>query len=319
VTKVGVVDLGTNSTRLLVAEVEGGRVRELERRLTITRLGEGVGGRRLLLPTAIARVRNALTDYRRTLDASGVDRTFAVATSAVREAENGEAFLGEVEWSYGFDTRLLSGDEEALMTFAGVFAGREAAEGTLVVDVGGGSTELVLGGPDGVAWHISLALGCVRLTERFLASDPPTPGELEACRNHVRALLAEHVPEETRPSHAVGVAGTVTTLATLSLELDEENPALVHGHTMSTGWIGAEAERLAALPVAAIRESRGIHPDRAPVIVAGTVVVAETLRHFGLSELEVSEQDLMHGAALAAVALPERTEGNAPPGAYTCC
>ena len=100
------VDLGTNSTRLLVAEVEDGRVRELDRRLTITRLGEGVDGRRLLLPTAIARVRNALTDYRRALDASGVDRTLAVATSAVREAENGEAFLGEVEWSYGFDTRL---------------------------------------------------------------------------------------------------------------------------------------------------------------------------------------------------------------------
>ena len=109
VTRVGVVDLGTNSTRLLVAEVENGTVSELERRLTITRLGEGVDGRRLLLPTAIARVRNALTDYRRTLDGAGVERTLAVATSAVREAENGEAFLGEVEWSYGFDTRLLSG------------------------------------------------------------------------------------------------------------------------------------------------------------------------------------------------------------------
>jgi exopolyphosphatase/guanosine-5'-triphosphate,3'-diphosphate pyrophosphatase len=319
VTSVGVVDLGTNSTRLLVAEVEDGRVRELDRRLTITRLGEGVDGRRLLLPTAIARVRNALTDYRRTLDASGVDRTLAVATSAVREAENGEAFLGEIEWSYGFDTRLLSGDEEALMTFRGVFAGREVADGTLVIDVGGGSTELVLGGPGGVAWHISLALGCVRLTERFLRSDPPASDELEACRNHIHALLAEHVPDEARPSRAVGVAGTVTTLATLSLELDEEDPALVHGHRMSMGWIGAEAERLAALPVEAIRENRGIHPDRAPVIVAGTVVVAETLRHFGLPELEISEQDLMHGAALEAATLPERTEGNAPPGAYTCC
>jgi exopolyphosphatase / guanosine-5'-triphosphate,3'-diphosphate pyrophosphatase len=319
VTRVGVVDLGTNSTRLLVAEIEDDRVHELERRLTITRLGEGVDGRRLLLPTAIARVRNALTDYRRTLDARGAERRLAVATSAVREAENGEAFLGEVEWSYGFDTRLLSGDEEARMTFKGVFAGRDVADGTLVIDVGGGSTELVLGGPGGVAWHISFALGCVRLTERFLRSDPPTADELEACRNHIRALLAEHVPDEARPTRAVGVAGTVTTLATLSLELDEEDPALVHGHTMSTGWIAAEAERLGALPVAAVRENRGIHPDRAPVIVAGTVVVAETLRHFGLSELEVSEQDLMHGAALEAAMLPERAEGNAPPGAYTCC
>ena len=198
-TRVGVVDLGTNSTRLLVAEVEHGTVSELERRLTITRLGEGVDGRRLLLPTAIARVRNALTDYRRTLDGIGVERTLAVATSAVREAENGEAFLGEVEWSYGFDTRLLSGDEEALMTFAGVFTGRDAADGTLVVDVGGGSTELVLGGPDGVAWHISLALGCVRLTERFL--EQPTPVAREPPEPHRGALAAFR---RGTPSRAVG-------------------------------------------------------------------------------------------------------------------
>jgi exopolyphosphatase/guanosine-5'-triphosphate,3'-diphosphate pyrophosphatase len=310
VTRVGVVDLGTNSTRLLVAEVEDGTVRELERRLTITRLGEGVDERHLLLPTALARVRNTLADYRRVLEASGVERTLAVATSAVRDAENGEAFLGEVEWSYGFDTRLLTGDEEARLTYAGVAAGRTLAPRTLVVDVGGGSTELVLG-----EWHRSLDLGCVRLTERFLRSDPPTPAELTACREHIRAVL----PEEPRPTDALGVAGTVTTLAVLSLGLDEEDPALVHGHRLAAARIDTEVDRLASLPVSELRQIRGMHPDRAPVIVAGALVVAETLRHFGLAELEVSEQDLLHGAALAAAELPAPAEGPAPPGAYTCC
>jgi exopolyphosphatase/guanosine-5'-triphosphate,3'-diphosphate pyrophosphatase len=264
-------------------------------------------------------VRNTLSDYRRALEASGAERTLAVATSAVRDAENGEAFLGEVEWSYGFDTRLLSGHDEALMTFRGVSAGREVAEGTLVVDVGGGSTELVLGGPAGVAWHDSLDLGCVRLTERFLRSDPPEPAELDAARTQVHALLAERVRADTRPTRAIGVAGTVTTLAVLSLGLDEEDPALVDGHELSSAWIAGQVERLAAMPVEEIRGLRGMHPDRAPVILAGAVVLAETLDHFGLEALEVSEQDIMHGAALAAAELPEPPEGNAPPGAYTCC
>jgi exopolyphosphatase / guanosine-5'-triphosphate,3'-diphosphate pyrophosphatase len=319
VTRVGVVDLGTNSTRLLVADVDDGAVRELDRRLTITRLGEGVDERRLLLPVALARVRNTLSDYRRALEVSGAQRTLAVATSAVRDAENGEAFLGEVEWSYGFDTRLLSGHEEALMTFRGVSAGRDVTDGTLVVDVGGGSTELVLGGPDGVAWHESLDLGCVRLTERFLRSDPPERAELDAARAQVHALLGERVPAGARPTRAIGVAGTVTTLAVLSLGLEDEDPAVVDGHELGSPWIGEQVERLAAVPVDEIRRLRGMHPDRAPVILAGAVVLAETLRHFGLDVLEVSEQDLMHGAALAAAELPERPEGDAPPGAYTCC
>jgi exopolyphosphatase/guanosine-5'-triphosphate,3'-diphosphate pyrophosphatase len=308
--RVGVVDLGTNSTRLLVADVEDGAVREVERRLTITRLGEGVDERRLLLPTAIARVRNAPSAHRRALDELGAERALAVATSAVRDAENGEAFLGEIEWSYGFATRLLSGDEEAQLTVRGVAAGRELAPGTMVVDVGGGSTELVL-----ADWHVSLDLGCVRLTERFLRSDPPTPGELEACREHVRATL----PLEPEPAHAIGVAGTVTTLATIALGLAEEEPELVHGHRLETDWVTEEVERLAALRVDELRELRGMHPDRAPVIVAGGIVLVEALRRYGLAELEVSEHDILHGAALAAAELPEHAEGPAPPGAYTCC
>jgi len=319
VTRVAVVDIGTNSTRLLVADVSGDRVEELERRLAITRLGEGVDDRRRLLPAAVARVRNVLVDYRRAADDLGAKRTLALATSAVRDAENGEAFLGELEWSYGFATRLLSGDEEALLTFRGVASGRTIAGSTLVVDVGGGSTELILGGPEGVSFHTSLDLGCVRLTERFLHGDPPAAEELEACGAHVRELLHEAILAEVAPATAIGVAGTVTTLAMLDLGLEEEVPELVHGHTLSQNRVERFLGELGDRPVSELRELPGLHPERAPVIVAGVAVVLEILRHFGLDELEVSERDLMHGGALTAAELAAPVERDAPPGAYTCC
>jgi exopolyphosphatase / guanosine-5'-triphosphate,3'-diphosphate pyrophosphatase len=319
VTRVAVVDLGTNSTRLLVADVDDGSVQEVERRLTITRLGEGVDERRRLLPTAVARVRNALVVYRRAADELGAELTLAIATSAVRDAENAEAFLGEIEWSYGFSTRLLTGEEEARTTFRGVSAGREVPDGTLVVDVGGGSTELIVGGPEGVKFQTSLELGCVRLTERFLHGDAPTKAELRSCSEHVRQALAATVSDRVRVTSAIGVAGTVTTLGTVDLGLNEEDPVLVHGHKLSAAWIEATLTDLAATPVADMCRRPGIHPDRAPVLVAGVIVVLETLRYLRLDGLEVSEQDIMHGAALAAAELPAPVAGDVPPGAYTCC
>ena len=311
-TRVAAVDIGTNSTRLLVADVEDGSVRELDRRLEITRLGEGVDERRILLPQAIARVRNVLAEYRRAAEEAGAERTLAFATSAVRDADNGEAFLGEVEWSYAFKTRLLGGDEEALLTFRGVSAGRDVAPGTVVIDVGGGSTELILGGPDGVAFHASLDLGCVRLTERFGT-------DFGAAAAHVRDVLAGSVPAEVRPRAVIGVAGTITTIGTLDLGLDEEDPEIVHGHGLSAETVAAWTERLEGMTVEEIRALRGMHPDRAPVIAAGAVVVHETLVYFGLETLEVSEHDIMHGAALAAAELPAEAEGGAPSSAHTCC
>ena len=310
-TRVAAVDIGTNSTRLLVAEVEDGAVRELDRRLEITRLGEGVDERRILLPQAIARVRNVLAEYRRAAEEAGALHTLAFATSAVRDAENGEAFLGEIEWSYGFAARLLSGDDEALLTFQGVSAGRELAAATLVIDVGGGSTELILGGPKGVDFHVSLDLGCVRLTERFGT-------DFAATAAHVREALGAGLPD-LDPQAAIGVAGTITTLATLDLDLPEEDPEVVHGHRLTSETIAARTDQLTGMTVVEIRALRGMHPDRAPVIAAGAVVVRETLAHFGLNALEVSEHDIMHGAALTAAELPEEAEMGAPPGAHTCC
>jgi exopolyphosphatase/guanosine-5'-triphosphate,3'-diphosphate pyrophosphatase len=304
---------------LLVADVEDGRVDEVARRLKITRLGEGVDERKRLLPAPIARVRNVLTDFRREAERLGAERTLAVATSAVRDAENGEAFLGEVEWSYGFQTRLLSGDEEAQLTFRGVSTGREVAEDTLVIDIGGGSTELVVGGPDGLRFHDSLDMGGVRLTERFLHSDPPTNEELDACGAAVRELLVARVPQDVRPRSAIGVAGTITSIAALDLRLAEYDADQVHGHRLSREGVLTQLERLASLSLAERREIPALDPDRAPVIVAGTVILREVLDHFGLDSLEASERDILDGAALEAAALPAPEEGPAPPGAYTCC
>jgi exopolyphosphatase / guanosine-5'-triphosphate,3'-diphosphate pyrophosphatase len=317
--RVAAVDLGSNSTRLLIADVADERIDEVVRRLKITRLGEGVDERRRLLPAPIARVRNVLTDFRREAESLGAERTLAIATSAVRDAENGEAFLGEVEWSYGFKTRLLTGHDEAQLTFRGASLGRELAEDTLVLDIGGGSTELVVGGTDGLGFHDSLDLGGVRLTERFLHSDPPAAEELAACASAVRALLAERVPDEIRPRTAIGVAGTITSIAALDLGLEEYDPESVHGHRVSREGVAAQLERLASVPLAERREIPALDPDRAPVIVAGAVILSEVLDHFGLDGLEASERDILDGAALEAAKLPEPEEGAAPPGAYTCC
>ncbi|CAN5180556.1 Ppx/GppA phosphatase family protein [soil metagenome] len=320
-TRVAAVDLGTNSTRLLVAGVENGRIAGVERDTRVTRLGEGVDERNRLLPVPVTRVRNVLTDYRRMLESLGAQRTLAIATSAIRDAENGEAFLGEVEWSYGFITKLLSGHEEALMMFRGVTSERELGEGTVIVDIGGGSTELVAGGPDGVRWHASLDIGSVRLTERFLGSDPPAQAELDECAAAVRALLAERVPEEVRSStsSAVGVAGTITSLAGLALGLQEYDRAQVHGFELGADALAGQLDRLASVPVDERRKMRPLDPARAPVIVGGAVIAREVVAFLGLDSLEISERDILDGAALAAAELPEREEGAAPPGAYTCC
>ncbi|HJQ83442.1 MAG TPA: Ppx/GppA phosphatase family protein [Candidatus Binatia bacterium] len=298
---VGAVDLGTNTTRLLVAEVEDGRLEELHRETRITRLGEGVDARGRLLPVPIARVRNALSDYRRTAESLGADRTLLVATSAVRDAENGEAFLGEIEWSYGFATQLLSGDEEAELMRRGI--GR-TDPGTLIVDIGGGSTELVLDG-----FQTSLPLGSVRYTERH----GEDVAALEAAAREVLPPLGP------APTAAIGVAGTITTLAALDLGLPEYDRKRVHGHVLTRDGARRQLERLAALPLEERRKVPALEPDRAPVIVAGGAILVAILDRYGLDGITASERGLLHGAALAAAELPEPEEGAAPPGAYTCC
>ena len=296
---VSAIDLGTNTTRLLVADVEDGELRELRRETRITRLGEGVDTRGRLLPVPIARVRNVLSDYRRASEELGAERTLLVATSAVRDAENGEAFLGEIEWSYGFATRLLSGEEEAQLMRRGIGG---VAPGTLLVDIGGGSTELVLGD-----FHVSLAMGSVRFTERH--------GEdVAALEAAARQLLPE-----LEPTAAAGVAGTITTLAALDLGLPDYDRTRVDGHLLSRDGARAQLERLAALTLEERRRVPALEPERAPVIVAGAAILVAILDRYGLDGIRASERDLLDGAAFAAAELPEPEEGAAPPGAYTCC
>jgi exopolyphosphatase/guanosine-5'-triphosphate,3'-diphosphate pyrophosphatase len=308
--RVAAVDLGTNTTRLLVADVDDGRLTEVARRTVITRMGEAVDEGHAILPTAIARVRRALDGYRREAEALGAEQVLAVATSAMRDAANGEALLGEIERSYGFTTRLLTGDEEAALGFRGTALGREIAPATLIVDIGGGSTELVLAGPGGVVTGTSTQLGCVRLTERFLHSDPPAAAELEACAAHVRAGLPA-----LRPAAAIGVSGTVTTAAAIDIGEEPYDPLRVHGRRIGKAVIEQELAALSALPLVERERVRCLEPARAPVIVAGLVILLEILGAYGLDEIEASERDILHGTALAAAELPTRADSTgAPPG-----
>jgi exopolyphosphatase/guanosine-5'-triphosphate,3'-diphosphate pyrophosphatase len=311
--RVAAVDQGTNTTRLLVADVDDASVDEVTKHVEITRLGEGVDARRRLLPLPIARVRNVLTDYRREAEHRGAERILLIATSAVRDAENGEAFLGEIEWSYGFVTRLLSGEEEAELSFRGAADGRPGR--TLVVDPGGGSTEFVVGEGGHVQSRASADIGSVRLTERFLRSDPPPLAEQQACAEYVRSSL----PRPQEVDNALGVAGTITTLAALDLGIADPDGLGTHRHRLTLEGVRAQRERLAAMSLEQRRVLPGLHPQRAPVIVAGAILVEQVIDHFGLETLEVSERDILHGAAVEAAELPAPVEGDAPPGAYTCC
>jgi exopolyphosphatase / guanosine-5'-triphosphate,3'-diphosphate pyrophosphatase len=285
--RVAAIDLGTNATRLLVADVDDGHISEVQRRTTITKLGEGVDARRRLLPVPVARVRNTLTDYRRELESLGAERTLAVATSAVRDAENGEAFLGELEWGYGFTTRLLSGEEEAAMTLRGV---GPLEAGTVVIDVGGGSTELIT-----QSFRASIDIGSVRLTERFGIHQG-------AAAAYIRSLLPTLAAER-----ALGVDGTTAELA-----------GLAGSRTVTLAAIDDALDWL-AVTTEEERRARLILPDRSEVLAAGVLILREALRHLGLEAIDASERDLLNGAVLAAAELPEPVEGEAPPGAYTCC
>jgi exopolyphosphatase/guanosine-5'-triphosphate,3'-diphosphate pyrophosphatase len=314
---VAVVDLGTNTTRLLVCDVHDGEIAELERRTTITGLGQGVDANGRLADAAKDRVRDALGEFRELIDRHGAARTTAVATSAMRDAEDGEAFRQEICERFGIAAQTISGAEEARLTFRGATGGNSPGrDPTLVLDIGGGSTEYVIGAGGGEPdFEVSMRAGSVRQTERHLNDDPPTPEGLHALAAEVRGLIAGAVPERllAEVESGIAVAGTATSLAAISQKLEPYDSARVHRFRLELG----EAERilamLAALPVAERREVAGLHPDRAATIVAGAVILVESIRAFGLDEMQVSEADLLHGAALeaaGAAADPERTSAD---------
>jgi exopolyphosphatase/guanosine-5'-triphosphate,3'-diphosphate pyrophosphatase len=300
---VAVVDVGTNSTRLLVADVQDGRVaRELERRTNVTRLGDGVDRTGRLSEQAVERVLATCASYRDAINEHGAERVVAVLTSAVRDAENGAALEGVLRDQYGFAATTISGEREARLTFLGATSARAHREPLMVLDIGGGSTEVVVGSGGRVEFFASTQIGSVRFTERFLHTDPPAGPELAACRATVKEELAAAVPRDMRgvPAEGVAVAGTPTSFAAIDLSLEPYDRDRVDGHRLSLERCEEILAQLARLPVAQRRQVRGLHPDRAPTIVAGGIILAEAIKLFGLSELEVSEHDILDGAAVEA-------------------
>ena len=220
----------------------------------------------------------------------------------MRDAANGEELLERIADRFGFEPHTISGEEEARLTFRGATAGREAHKETLVVDIGGGSTEYVVGmaGSD-PGFHVSSKLGSVRHTERHLHDDPPPAEQVAALAEDARGVISAGVPAAVRAgvTSGIAVAGTATSLAAIDQELDPYDPERVHGYRLSPEACERILARLAALPLAERREVAGLHPDRAPTIVAGAAILLETVRAFGLEEIEISEADILHGAALA--------------------
>jgi exopolyphosphatase / guanosine-5'-triphosphate,3'-diphosphate pyrophosphatase len=306
VTAIAVVDIGSNSTRLLICEREGERITaELEHESTVTRLGAGVDADGRLAEESMERVYAALDSYQRLIDRHDVQTKIAVLTSAVRDAANGREFADTVKERYGLEPHVLSGDEEAELTFLGAMSERDPADETptVVVDIGGGSTEVVIGRGRKATFHVSTQAGVVRQTERHIHDDPPTEEELDETREDVRETLRQGVPEEQRQAveHAIAVAGTATSLGAIAQELEPYDPEKVHGYRLTRSECEEILTRLAAIPLDERREVPGLHPDRAPTIVAGVIILTEVLELFGLDEVEVSEHDILRGAALGLV------------------
>jgi exopolyphosphatase/guanosine-5'-triphosphate,3'-diphosphate pyrophosphatase len=298
-TRVGIVDLGTNSTRLLVADVSGARLEEIERRTMVTGLGRGVDHTQTICSDAIEDVCAAVAEYKAIYEELGAERVMAIATSAVRDATNGEAFIAELRERFGLDAKRLTGEEEAHLTYLGATAQRPPGSGTLVFDIGGGSTELVIGSGTEVGFHVSLQAGTIRQSERHLTSDPPDPHELEELADDVRHAIERAIEDdpEAVASHAIAVAGTPTSLAAVDQELDPYDAKRVHGYRLALAPVQRMLSRLAALPLAERLRVPGLHPGRAPTIVAGAVILVQVMRAFGLEEVEVSEDDILQGAA----------------------
>ena len=301
-TRVAVVDIGTNSTRLLVADVDpSGAVSELVRRSTVTRLGDGVDASGSLSAEAIDRVLRALVDYRREIDSFDCASNLAVLTSAVRDAANGASFAELLRRDHGLDAHVLSGEEEAQLMFLGAMHDRPSStEPTVVIDIGGGSTEFVIGHDSSPSFHVSLPAGVVRMSERHIHTDPPAPAELQQLAHDTRTVFLAGLPPAQRASvtRGIAVAGTATSAASIDQELDPYDPSRVHCYPLQLATVELLLARLADMDESERRRVVGLSPDRAPTIVAGMILLSEALRAFELDQVEVSEHDILVGGAL---------------------
>jgi exopolyphosphatase/guanosine-5'-triphosphate,3'-diphosphate pyrophosphatase len=302
--RTAVVDIGTNSTRLLVADVDGGTgaVEELHRESQVTRLGDRVDSGGCLSEEAMGRVFSTLTTYRATMEGFGCEADLAVLTSAVRDASNGAEFTERVRSEFGLDARVLSGDEEAQLTFLGAMHDRDGAssEVTVVIDIGGGSTEFIVGCEQTASFHVSVQAGVLRMSERHIHTDPPAPQELQDLAADTRKIFLDGLPRAQRTSvkRGMAVAGTATSAAAIDQELDPYDPERVHGYPLLLATVELLIARLADMTEAERRRVVGLHPDRAPTIVAGMILLQEAMRAFDLDQVEVSEHDILRGGTL---------------------
>jgi exopolyphosphatase/guanosine-5'-triphosphate,3'-diphosphate pyrophosphatase len=299
---VAAIDIGTNSVLLLIAATEAAGPRPLLERATITRLGEGVDKTRQLAPAAVLRSLECLRSYAEDLRAHDQPRLDVVGTSALRDARGARAFLDEAERILGVRPRVIAGDEEARLTFRGALSGLSLAGKLLVFDVGGGSTELIVGAAASGAApksRVSLDIGSVRLFERYVQSDPPKPQELTGIEAQIQRELASAAPlreiRDGEPITLVGVAGTVTTLKALELGLTPYDGARVHGAVLTLSVVEALCAKLASLPLAQREQLPGLDPKRAGVIIAGALIVRELLRRAGASQTIVSDRGVRFG------------------------
>lgn len=300
--RVAAIDIGTNSVRLLVAEVDGSSPRDakvvpIDRRMRITRLGQGVDQARALAPEAIERTTAVLREYRAALDEHGVTAVRATATSAARDASNRDEFFAAAHDALGVTPELISGEEEAALSFLGATADLDAPAPYLVVDIGGGSTEFVLG-TDAPTGLVSLDMGCVRITEQYIESDPPAPEELSNAVAAVRDLVAEVprvIPGATEAATLVGLAGTVTTVAAVELGLPEYDPEQIHHFVLTRAAAEDVFRTLATEDAEQRRHNPGLEPGRVDVIVGGTAVLVGIFRTLGFDEMLVSEADILDG------------------------
>jgi exopolyphosphatase / guanosine-5'-triphosphate,3'-diphosphate pyrophosphatase len=303
-TVVASIDIGTNSTRVLVARPVDGKLDILDRRNTITRLGQNVGATGRLADEAVERTLACVRDYRAILDELGVDRLRVAATSASRDAANRDEFFDAVEEVVGVRPELLSGDDEGRLSFIGATGDLDPALGPfLIVDIGGGSTEFILG-TDHVEGVLSVDVGCVRLTEKFLDHDPPLPEELTACISFADAYLDDvmrEVPGSAEARTLVGLAGTITTVAAVEIGLATYDREAIH-HFVLTRDAAEDVFRTLATESRADRiHNPGLEEARADVIVGGCCVLVALFRRFGFDEMIVSEADILDGLALSLV------------------
>lgn len=297
VEKISVIDMGSNSIRLLMAELEGGKLVGAEKLLSMTRLGAGVDQTGLLRQMSMDETIEAVRAFKALADGRGSRLLGAFATSAVREAGNGHAFARRVELETDVPVEIVSGEEEAVLGFQGVLAGLTHPGRVLVIDIGGGSAELILGDSEGIAHKVSLPLGAVRMTERWIKSDPPDLGEMDALRADALTQLKEwrELVLGYKPESAVGIGGTATTLGAIALGMKAYDRERIQGFELSVRGLDDLILRLSEMPLEVRREVPGLQPKRADIIIAGALVLETIIKTFDMTGYGVSDYDNLEG------------------------